>query len=471
MDETFRSDTSNFSNPSLPTSLLQLLSNSLVLHQTTPYLPPSSLLTLGATSKSLQTLFRETPTVYRYLDLTKVRSAQFEIAAIDHGGEVWRNVQLDENVTEDDFYGGPLRGIFNKIRRQRILQHVQTLILDGLSVTSDILSDIITQDHFNVRILSLRGVQNLNERKLQQALLYAVRSSRAEGTPKLRAIYIFGPKDPPAPPRQYHSTGSIHQDFSPSDAWSSDGGVVHGLGAQIGAQIGSQWNQKSSSTLTHELACGADKWYQAGGKVLIHTPTLEWANTMLACQDVISFDAVLCNGPRHSPAVLGDGKPVSPWYQSSGAHLSSRVATHSVGGCFSCKRAPEDIAKFKREPLERFPLLAPPPLHSSTVKAAKTPFPGFGDELLLRCTDCLRSRFCENCHKWWCEDCYEIADGGGFFVPGSATHALEDEVNTPVFAGGSDGVNRNAKVYMGLCVEDCLVTEMMAGAGSNGMWG
>jgi len=79
---------------SLPTTLLQLLSNTLVLSQTTPYLPPSSLLALGSTCKAFQTLIRNTPVVFRHLDLTKVKSAQFEIAAIDHGGEVWRNVQL-----------------------------------------------------------------------------------------------------------------------------------------------------------------------------------------------------------------------------------------------------------------------------------------------------------------------------------------------------------------------------------------
>lgn len=86
----------------LPISLLQLLSNSLVLYQTTPYLPVASLLSLGATSKSFKELIDSTPNVFRHLDLTKVKSAQFEIEAIDHGGEVWRNVQLDENVTEDE---------------------------------------------------------------------------------------------------------------------------------------------------------------------------------------------------------------------------------------------------------------------------------------------------------------------------------------------------------------------------------
>jgi len=89
-------------NAALPLSLLHLLSNTLVLYQTAPYLPASSLLALGATSKSFRSLIHDTPGIFRHLDLTKIKAAQFQIAAIDHGGEVWRNVQLDENVTEDE---------------------------------------------------------------------------------------------------------------------------------------------------------------------------------------------------------------------------------------------------------------------------------------------------------------------------------------------------------------------------------
>jgi hypothetical protein len=86
----------------LPISLLYLLSNSLVLDQTVPYLPVSSLLALGATSKSFKDLISRTPNIFRHLDLSNVKSAQFEIANIDSGGAIWRNVQLDENVTEDE---------------------------------------------------------------------------------------------------------------------------------------------------------------------------------------------------------------------------------------------------------------------------------------------------------------------------------------------------------------------------------
>ena len=85
----------------LPSPLLQLLSNTLILYQTAPYLPVSSLLALGATSRPFKELIYKTPQVFRYLKLSDVKSAnaQYEIEPID--GKVWRNVQLDENVTED----------------------------------------------------------------------------------------------------------------------------------------------------------------------------------------------------------------------------------------------------------------------------------------------------------------------------------------------------------------------------------
>lgn len=84
-------------------SLIHLLTNSIVLYQTVPYLPISSLLALGATSKSFKLLIHSTPSVLRHLDLSEVKTAQSSIGHVDHGGEVWRNVQMDENVTEDEY--------------------------------------------------------------------------------------------------------------------------------------------------------------------------------------------------------------------------------------------------------------------------------------------------------------------------------------------------------------------------------
>jgi hypothetical protein len=269
--------------------------------------------------------------------------------------------------------------------------------------------------------------------------------------PKLKGLYYFGPKD--ATPVLRSDRGVCYQ----SDTVMPYRGVMHSRGAQIGAE----WNQKSGDTLAQEMVYGGDKWYSMTGKVLAKAPTADWDSTILACEGIISFDVVLCNGPRHPP--LPRSESSGPWYEKSRYHLTPRVATHSIGGCCSCGRAPEGISRFGTSPLERFPLLAPPVLHSSTTRAAKSPFIASGNRLLLRCTDCLRNRFCESCHKWWCEDCYEIPEHGhGVGSP----HQWETAGTT---LGGHP--EKNVKVHMGLCVEHCLVTEMMSGAGSNGMWG
>jgi hypothetical protein len=83
-------------------ALLHLLTNSLVLGHTAPYLSCYDVLNLAATSRAFRYLVYHTPQVFRRLDLCSVKTALFDIDGIDHGGETWRNVQLDENVTEDE---------------------------------------------------------------------------------------------------------------------------------------------------------------------------------------------------------------------------------------------------------------------------------------------------------------------------------------------------------------------------------
>lgn len=84
------------------TTLLSLLSNPLLLSHTVDYLPISATLSLAGTSREFRSLVYHTPRVLRRLDLSPVKAAQFDIDPIDQGGETWRNVQLDENVTEDE---------------------------------------------------------------------------------------------------------------------------------------------------------------------------------------------------------------------------------------------------------------------------------------------------------------------------------------------------------------------------------
>ncbi|OHW97942.1 ubiquitin fusion degradation protein [Colletotrichum incanum] len=133
------------------TNLLYLLSNPLILAHTAPYLSAYDRLSLASTSRAFRELVNHTSGVFRHLDLTQVRTAQFDIDGIDRSGEVWRNVHLDENLTEDECV---YLSAFTCC----------TLILNGLSVTAELCHEIILDPAYNVRILSTRGVKNLNKR-------------------------------------------------------------------------------------------------------------------------------------------------------------------------------------------------------------------------------------------------------------------------------------------------------------------
>jgi hypothetical protein len=268
------------SHSSLPITLADLFSNSLVLRQAAPYLPVSSIYALAATSRSLQRLLYHSPDVFRYLNLSTVKSAIVQNEPLDCGGISWRAERMDESLTEDEFYSGPLRGIFSKLERRRLLRNVFTLVLDGLSVPADLVREIIAGDKFNVRILSIREVKNLNERKLMQVLNMAVRPSRPIGTPRVKGIYLFGPREQLPNPR----AASKQRPEPPS----------RGVLSSEGAQIGAEWNERSSEALNTALARTEDKWYEPFGRMFPKRPSLEWAETLKACEGIIAFDVVLC---------------------------------------------------------------------------------------------------------------------------------------------------------------------------------
>ncbi|KAJ4365944.1 hypothetical protein N0V95_000319 [Ascochyta clinopodiicola] len=381
----------------LPTSLVDLLSNSLILHQTAPYLPVSSLFALASTSKALHNVICQSPEAFRYLDLSPIKSALIPFdGPLDGGGISWRAERMDESLSEDDFYSGPLRGIVYRLEKQRLLRSIHTLVLDGLSVTAEFVKELITEERYNVRLLSIREVKHLNERKLQQYLRYAVRPSRPEGTPRVKGIYLFGPRD-------RHFETDVPRAPSPS--------ASRGVMSSQGAQIGAEWNQKSSHALNTALARTEDRWYQSSGKMIVKRPSPEWAEVVQACEGLISFDAVLCRGPRHDPckAHVKEGAASSMPHPAS--FLRPTIATVALGpdGCETCHSASEGPAIFGTSPASAFPLLSPIPLHGSTLRAAKVPHTMDGASpppLYMRCEDCLKGRWCERCHKWWDEDCY-----------------------------------------------------------------
>jgi hypothetical protein len=446
-------------NPTNP--LLNLLSNDLVLRQTAPHLPPSALLSLSSTNRSFQALIYTRASAWQHLDLSNVKSAVIDTSPIDAGGISWRAERMDESLTEDDFYSGPLRGIFSRLQSKGVLQYVHTLILDGLSVPADLVREIVAEDRFNVRILSLRDCKHLNQTKLQQLLRYAVRPGRPEGSPKLRGLYVFGHKDSPQPPQPKAAI----TDTAPQ--------APRGVLASEGAQIGSEWNSKSTAAINANLPSDDEqRWYGRSGRALTRT-TSAWADVLQACQGIIAFDATLCRGPRHD-ITLTTGKDFLP----------PAIAGVALGphGCETCETCPESPAVFGQTDESALPLLGPPPTHSSTVRAAQRPastsstFP----PLLTRCEECLRNRWCERCNRWWCESCYtepisRTATAPPPPAPMIPASLLSGAIVQSVEWGGPPAsgaaVSQGGapiKVHYNLCVEHCLVGEMMMSA--DGFW-
>ncbi|MCJ1250943.1 hypothetical protein MMC30_008172 [Trapelia coarctata] len=437
----------------LPISLLELLSNTLILYQTCPYIPISGLLNLAATCKSFQHLIYSTPNVFRYLDLSTSKGASTEFTPIDAGGETWRSERIDEAVTEEDFFSGPLRGIFSNLKRRRVLQDVQILILDGLSVTAELIREIVCEEPFNVRILSIRGVKNLNERKLKQVLKYIVRPGRPSGTPKLRGLYFFTPR--PVPENLSKSPPATNKVLP----W---GGVTN----SVGAQLGTHWNQRSQQALSAAIAPDTDPWYRPSGALSFAEHLADWADVLSLCCGLVAFDAVLCRGPRHNESrlVAGDGMVDQSKVVDFLAPMSATVALGTTG-CQVCHSSPEGPAIPGKSPSDQLPLLDPPPRHTSSISVAQKIASSSAQSssslpLVVRCKPCLSDRWCEGCNKFWCETCYQTNETSKF----TRLQKVEAVEN-----GSGVGLRMGIKVHLGLCIEDCLVGEMYNGAGSGGI--
>jgi hypothetical protein len=251
-------------------------------------------------------------------------------------------------------------------------------------------------------MLSIRGAQNLNHGKLRAALAYACRSSRPENTPRLKALYVFGELSPR------------------KDAQNAD----------------------------------EDAWWSRKGRVLESTSDMDdWAQCLVACQGIISFDAVLCQGPRHanSPA-FGKTYVRSP--------SNPAVATFAVGGCACCGKAPEGTMTAQSH-CSSLPLLAPPPILASSVQAATTPRPGHEEEgFVPRCAGCLNDRFCVTCNKWWCEACYQPFGGGMTECATSSPAVTKRHVSRSCWECGmncNECIERTQKVCKKCCGGYCLV--------------
>lgn len=368
-------------------TLVDLLSNTVILDRIAPYLSASSLLSLASTSQLFHSMVMGTPYVFRHLDLTRCHGAQAaDVPPLVDSGQVPMGECYDQSMTEDEYYSAPLGRIFGSLERRSILQDVRTLILDGLSVPADLVAEIVLTDRFNVSILSIRECLHLNERKLIQVLQHAVRPTRPKGMPRVKGIYHFTPVKPGPMSR------SSYRDWWSSRCTGNDDAIPIPENKKVPAHC-------------------QNAWYGSSGKLLKGSIEDGWAQALQKCEGIIAFDAILCRGPRHNVDLYSSSNKDA---QPEGRLLGPAIATVAIGpgGCDGCYSSPEGPATWGLSPEERFPLLAPPPLHSSAPVAAKCPalFPNPHPVLNARCTECLTDRWCHRCNKWFCDNCLPRPD-------------------------------------------------------------
>lgn len=442
-------------------SLPDIIANPLIFDNLNKYLSLQSLIRLSRTSRSIRDFVFNTPKVFRYLDLSKCRGAFISpsLTPIDSGGNSWRAERMDENLTEDEFYAGPLRGVLSKLRQKKVLQDVQVLVLDSMaSVTNDLIVDIATTSEYNVKILSIRKCININQSKLQQFLKYICRPGRPTNTPRLQGVYIFTD-----PTLNTSNTGKIDVDT----------GVMMSDGATLGVLPVDKYRYG---------ALHSDPWYGPTGRVIQHGSATRssWEETLQSCRGIIAFDAVLCSDMHRAMSEC--------LHENSREMLSSKpgilpLATVALGpeGCSGCGRAPEGAPTWGENDLYDFPLLSPPPYTGQLIDAVRPPLtPSQNDgrssssKLVVACTWCLTNRHCDSCHRWWCADCYNPKNSKKLSDLEALSNAgldyLPSRSELSMGTGGSSNSGDSVKVFNGLCVENCLVGEMMSGAGSFGMW-
>lgn len=439
----------------LPIPLLDLLSNAVIIDHVVPHLSLPAVLALSRVSRSFQHLLWTTPRVWRRLELSQCKGAYIpQSQPIDSGGKHWRSERMDESLTEDEFYSGPIRGIFSKLSRKGVLRHVQILVLDRLSVTMELVSEIIQSDQFSVRILSIIDCYNINQRKLQALLRYVCRPTRPEGSPRLKGLYFFGPGRALRTRRRDELRRLEKPPFDVGE------GVTRSEGAQLGSA------PKHQGTVGYGMH--ESEYWNASVAPLWNSVQIKgfagWEQTLLESKGIISFDATLCQSVYHDP-VFHQRFPDLP-------HSSQNrpFATIPLGpkGCESCERAPQfedGPPTLGVSPVEDFPLLSPPP-HTASLTEATSPIPPTKQQprLIMSCKECLAQRWCEQCSRWWCHDCYPKS------APGSNRN-YEIAPDGGMEFGAVITPKQNIKVFNGLCTQFCLVGEMMAGGGEGGMWG
>lgn len=399
--------------------LYDILANSLVLLKVTPLLSLSSLFALAGTSKAFHALILKTPLVFKRLDL-RVHRKDPERHKYGHSDETsivhcWKTLHI----------------CTTQLKKWNALESVSILILDRLSVPQNWLTNFLLVEPNNMRLLSIREIIGFDPEDVKKLLVNLIAASRA-GVSKLKGVYYFGLKDD-LTDRIEFTTSSLREHMSTT-------GVMSSPGAQLGAPapIPNDGGNSPSSRVG---------WYDGAGKLpftrLRTEQQLErWEELVHSSAGVIMFDTVSC---RRCP-MRAEGKEKMP-----------KLATVSLKGCQMCGSCPEGIAYPGKSPASHLPLVSPVPFHSSNVRVAQMPPVETASlpPLIARCSRCLDDRWCGNCNAWWCESCYTPPREG-----------LNQAENMQSKEDGG-----NIKVYYGVCVENCLVSELYSGVGEGGTWG
>ena len=405
----------------LPCSLLDLLSNALILCHTSPYIGIKSLVSLAATSKAYKSLVYDTLQVFQHADLSG--SGILTRAASD--------VASFNDQKMDEVYAQRFITIFSILEKRDVLRDVRTLILDGLYVPNTVIEDLLCDERYQIRLLSIRGVSKLRPLDMVRIL---GKSFRPNGMPSIRGIYLFG------------QPSRAQELLKFEDVVTRPESITASMGAQLGAGNRVTDGLDNSRKLRVQDPY-SDSPYGAPGMSYIlegRCVTPGWSDILEVCAGFIAFDAVLC---RHDGGNSHDSSP--------------SLATVRLTGCKSCGTCPEGPAYPGASPTDHLPLLSPPPLHSSKVEVAQRidtqgqPYP----PLILRCRTCLKDRWCETCNAWWCESCYAIPKKRGP-TKGDSTPSLSSRAS-----------NEGIKVHNGLCVSKCLMEVLLNGIGEGGMWG
>ena len=406
----------------LPTTLIDLLNNSLVLSQTAPYIGLKSILHLMATCRALRHAILENGSVFRRVDLSGLKA---------DNTRSWFPADI-----EPQFLGfmPPLLQAMESFHKYGLLSQIATLILDRQPISVTIAWTILKDPSYNIRLLSIKEVRGFMFDEFFKLVRYLIRPSRPRQTPKLKGLYFFLD-------HHHYEAWNEREDQAQATRNTPTNSITNVPGAQLGVSSGMHEQNGWSRGFKN------DAWYGHRGEVCGRRGADPAAADLLeACEGLIAFDATIC---RHSRELYNDPRP--------------KIATVRLDGCASCGSCPEGPACPGKSPESHLPLVSPPPLHSATVKAAQSldtsMTGGSHPEFIARCEFCLTDRWCSNCNVWWCEDCY------------SSPHAKANVEGLSSLSAMPMASYAAMKVHNGLCVERCLVKELLRKGGEGGMWG